>query len=343
MNHRRASESKDAVHAEDLSALERRGRLAAAERRRLEMALAASDALRCSHQLGGDFDALATACDGDAALVARIARRARARYARPSMLRPQSRVARALPWLGVATLLLVSAAAGARLWSYALTRTVSTPAVVPSLAGSAATKQRRPTPARAQAPAEMKDQSAASPVTTPPRPNQQSTSGESDAKSRELGTVTRPPNLAVAASTATPLPAEHAETASVARLPQTAAALFSDANAARRRGDIEGARALYERLRESYPAANETALSYVLMARVDLKNGLARTALHQFEQYLALAPTGPLAEEALEGRAAAYRQLNRPTEEARDWRELLHLYPNSIYAPAASKRLEELR
>jgi TolA-binding protein len=329
MTNQRYRDSKDSVHAENLSALDRRGALESSEGRRLAMALAASPALRCSHQVGSDFDTQPTDVDGDAALLAFVARKARDRFETPSAPR-QSPLARALPWLGAASLLLVGSAAAAVWWPYARVLVVAQPASLPSALETGATKQRGIAPARVQPSTAMNAERAAPPVHVPPRPHQQSTRVERDAKGGELETAAVPQNFAVAVPSATALPA-------------TAAALFGDANAARRRGDIDTARSLYARLRATYPTANETALSYVLTARVNLKSGSASTALLEFGQYLALAPAGPLAEEALQGRAAAYRQLNRPAEEAQTWRELLRRYPNSVYAGSANKRLDELR
>lgn len=329
MTNQRYRDSKDSAHAENLSALDRRGPLESGERRRLAMALAASPALRCSHQVGCDFDAQPTVADGDAALVAFVARRARDRFERPNVGGPSS-LGRALPWLAAAGVLFLCSAAAAVWWPYMRMLVVATPPSLPSARQAGAARERGIAPVRVQPSSAVSAERAASPVQVSSRPHQQSTRVERDAKGKELETATRPPNLAVAAPSAV-------------ASPPTAAALFGDANAARRRGDIETARALYAQLRATYPTANETALSYVLTARVNLKNGAASTALREFEQYLALAPAGPLAEEALEGRAAAYRRLNRPAEEGQAWRELLRRYPNSVYAGSASKRLDELR
>jgi TolA-binding protein len=122
----------------------------------------------------------------------------------------------------------------------------------------------------------------------------------------------------------------------------TAAELFSAANQARRQGDLTVAQARYQELHDRFPSSEQTALSYVLLGRIDLKNGSATTALQKFNKYLEVSPTGALAPEALEGRAEAYRQLGRQNEEASALRELLRHYPDSSYKPAAEARLREL-
>jgi TolA-binding protein len=132
--------------------------------------------------------------------------------------------------------------------------------------------------------------------------------------------------------------------ASASVLPnRSAAELFSEANEARRRGDIERARWLYRTLRETHPTAKESLLSHALLARFELQHGAATAALLEFDQYLRLAPAGPLAEESLEGRATAYRQLGMHAQESMAWRELLNRFPGSVYARTAKERMRDLR
>ena len=123
--------------------------------------------------------------------------------------------------------------------------------------------------------------------------------------------------------------------------PSSAAELFSSANAARRRGDAAGAIALYGRLQSEFPGSDEALLSHVLSARVRLGRGEYAPAIRQFDRYLERAPSGPLAEEALHGKASAFEQLGQIAQEQAVWRELLRRFPSSVYAVKARERLAE--
>ncbi len=348
MKQRTPSPPSDTRHAEDLSALERRGLLSDAEERRLNMALAASETLRCSHQLGRDFDELQTICDGDAALIERLAGSVRVRYAGTKAVRVRPFAYRALPWVGVMSLLLVSAAAGASLWPYARALVMPSPSVAPSVAAplKAVKQARRASPARSST--VVNDDFVPSAVVNAPNPKLDVTAPSRPNQPNEPVAAGSNAQASAPAKSASAVPVgsvrvEERSTITDLERRESAAALFSEANAARRRGDIERARVLYHSLRDAYPAASETLLSYVLLARVDLSNRAAAEALRQFDQYLRLAPGGALAEEACEGRATAYRQLGRSAEEAAAWRELLSRYPNSVYMLVAKDRLGELR
>jgi hypothetical protein len=362
MKYRVSSEERDLQHPEDLSVLERRGLLSDAGRRRLQMALAASDTLRCSHQLGRDFDDLQTIGDSDAVLFERLVERTRHRYARPNLGRTSFAARRALPWLGVAALLMVSAAAGATLWPYARRLVISVPDLAPSVLQQVDVGTQRKGRMRANQAVETNDDrrsepaepgepavpvegvvssccNADGPKAADRTPRAADQTPKAVGESPRAGSSVAAPNALQTVSTARFNP----EGATGSEPPEAASVLFGDANAARRRGDIGRARVLYARLAALYPAANETALSYVLLARIDLQNGGASAALRQFDQYLLVAPSGPLAEEAIEGKAEAYRQMGMPAEETFAWRELLRRYPNSVYGKAARKRLGELQ
>jgi len=113
--------------------------------------------------------------------------------------------------------------------------------------------------------------------------------------------------------------------------------LFARANEARRRGDIEEAIALYERLARVYPGSVEAEDAKILRGNLLLIQRSPRAALRQFEDYRA----GALSLEALWGRAQALRKLESP-EEREVLLELLREHPSSPYADAARKRLGEL-
>jgi hypothetical protein len=117
----------------------------------------------------------------------------------------------------------------------------------------------------------------------------------------------------------------------------TAAELFSRANAARRVTDLTKAASLYAELEARFPEAPEAGLSKVSLGRLQLDQlSEPAKALEQFDSYLAKA--GPLAEEAMVGRAQALGRLSRRTEERAAWAALLAKYPDSVWARTARER-----
>jgi len=122
----------------------------------------------------------------------------------------------------------------------------------------------------------------------------------------------------------------------------SASAMFSKANDARHNGEVEKAISFYRQLQQTYPATPETQLSSVSLGRLLLERGQAGAALEQFDRYLSSA-AGPLAAEALSGRARALGALDRQHEERDTWNRLLQEFPGSVYAARARKRLAELR
>ncbi len=122
---------------------------------------------------------------------------------------------------------------------------------------------------------------------------------------------------------------------------KSAADLFSLANVARRNGETQKAVLLYQRLQREHARSDEALLSYVLLGRLELARGAAARALRGFEAYVARAPSGSLAQEALHGKAQALGQLGRKQEEAAAWRHLLQRFPSSVYAQTAREHLDE--
>jgi TolA-binding protein len=120
-----------------------------------------------------------------------------------------------------------------------------------------------------------------------------------------------------------------------------AAQLFIEANAARRAGRDEAALALYRTLQQRFPASREARLSFAIAGSLLLDQGNAEGAAQQFETYIAQA--GPLAEDALVGRATALRRLGRVEQERDTWQELLRRFPRSAHAEHARARLNALR
>ncbi|MBN1770551.1 MAG: hypothetical protein JXB32_04760 [Deltaproteobacteria bacterium] len=125
---------------------------------------------------------------------------------------------------------------------------------------------------------------------------------------------------------------------------ETAQTLLVRANAARRVGDIEAATRAYDELARRFPGSREEVLSRATYGKLLLEVlGQPQRALGLFEAYLAAAPDGTLAEEALVGRAVALGRLGRAARERAAWEELLVCFPESAHAERARARLEELR
>lgn len=137
-------------------------------------------------------------------------------------------------------------------------------------------------------------------------------------------------------------PAESAPTLEPAAKELTSAAqLFSEANQARRSGDVGRASGLYHLLQSQFPGSAEAELSRVTLSLLLLDSGDAQGALSGFERYLAGASRG-LEAEALVGRARALGRLGQQNLEATAWQEVRRKYPRSIYGRQASERLSAL-
>jgi hypothetical protein len=131
---------------------------------------------------------------------------------------------------------------------------------------------------------------------------------------------------------------------SLPRASATAAELFSQANVAQRDGAPAEAVRLYTELERSFPGAAEELVARVLLGRLLLDRlDDPRSALAQFDSYLATPDHDALGEEALIGRALALERLGRHSEERSAWESLLGAYPRSSYAEPARTRLDELR
>jgi TolA-binding protein len=127
---------------------------------------------------------------------------------------------------------------------------------------------------------------------------------------------------------------------SAAAREKDAATLFDEANTARRRGNHADAAAAYRRLIESYPRSSEAHESLVTLGRMRLEDGDAANALPSFDAYVSRG--GPLAAEAMLGRALALEQLGRADDERGAWSALIDAYPDSVHARRARARLAEL-
>ncbi|MES1175138.1 MAG: tetratricopeptide repeat protein [Myxococcales bacterium] len=120
-----------------------------------------------------------------------------------------------------------------------------------------------------------------------------------------------------------------------------AAALFADANRARRDGNADRAVSLYRALQSRYPGSSESELSRALLAQLLLDRGSPEAALAGFDRYLAQG-TPVLGAEALVGRARALEQLGKPAQAAAAWREVQSRFAGSVHARLAATRLAAL-
>jgi len=119
------------------------------------------------------------------------------------------------------------------------------------------------------------------------------------------------------------------------------AALFADANRARRDGNIDRAVGLYRALQSRYPNSSETELSRAMLAQLQLERGNPEAALAGFDHYLA-ADSPILGAEALVGRARALEQLGKSAQAAAAWRQVQSRFPGSVHARLAATRLAAL-
>lgn len=99
----------------------------------------------------------------------------------------------------------------------------------------------------------------------------------------------------------------------------------------------------YERLIRGHPDSAEARPARVALADMALRQlGQPMRALRQYRLYLERDPDGPLAREALDGQAAAFRELGRLEDERRVLKQLVARYPDAISAAAARERLRQL-
>ena len=309
---------------ENLSARARRGSLAEAEQRELERELRNSAALRLSHEVGRDFDALSSVRVGDDALVLRALG-----SATTSDRRSTARRRRLAAGVGLSALLAAGAAAAFGTMSW----TAFSPAAGPT--ATLAPRLRRVAPALRSA------------ALAQPSPSVLERPSPSVLERPSPSALERPSPSALALRA--PIEAGDAPGHAAVRAPaesealpeDTAADLFRRAGSARSAGDVSLARSLFQKLQQRFPSSDEAHLSHVSLGKLLLAGGSPRAAELQFARYLA-AGKGSLTEEAWVGRADSLRQLGRAAEERRAWNTLLERYPSSVYAPRARQRLKQL-
>ncbi len=286
---------------ENLSVLSRRAGLSAADQRRFELALGSSDGLRCLYELGTNFDGLETSLSQDEMLLRRIALRARQR--KGGLGRDGRHLGRTAAWYAGLAALLGSLGAAAGFWG---ARALG-PSAPTKVAAAIESATRVPQDRAGSTSALVASASAAAPA---------------------------PSGVAAA-------PAPSGSVAPPSGEPPGPGELFRSANGARKRADPARAIELYHQLEAKYPDSPEALLSHVLLGRMQLGRGENERALRHFAVYLDTAPAGPLAEEAMQGKAEALHRLRRFGEERAVWTELLRAFPNSIYAASGRERLGE--
>jgi len=310
-------------YPENLSVLERRGGLNAASRRRLELCLASSNTLLVLHELGHRFDEVPEKLPEDNALLTKMAACAVQRFAgKPAHQRPRMRLRGKVALFTGAALLLGTLSAAAALWTrleihFRPSAHSSTPQarviglrkssqrpVAPVAPPTASTTEREPTVAQPNETKVATKRLQSGPVEPPNRGND--SAGEA---AEWIG------------------PSE----------------LFSAGNAARRTGALSRAVSLYHDLESRYPKSDEALLAHMMLGRLELSRGNAGRALVAYERYLQAAPSGALAQEALQGKAQALHALGIKDEERAAWQELLHRFPTSAYSEAAREHLSEGR
>jgi len=321
------------VPAEDLLVLARQCKLNEEEERRFAVALQSSRELECLYNAGLHFDDQASLLSGDETRFARLVERTleridhgdgvsthRAKAAAPPVTSRPSRAVLVARYfaasLACGVLLCVTLASA---WDYVEKR-VAQQAQQQEAQRHEAQQQRarklRAVAGRKLEPSPPTRSSAPAPLPLVAS----STASSNDERPRPL-----------------PVPVGQARKADASDEPLSATELFARANQARRKGDIEDAITLYERLGRAYPGSVEAEDAKILRGNLLLSQRSPRAALRQFEDY----HSGALSLEALWGRAQALRKLGSPDELA-ILVELIRDYPDSPYAEAAKKRLREL-
>jgi TolA-binding protein len=316
----------------DLIVRARRGELSPSEERRLKQCLRSSPALRVAHLVGSDFDRVGEVEPGDDQQVRRFVADA---------LRHHTNAGRA--WRGprrlvtglLAAAFLLSGTTAFGWWQgWVQLRFLAAPDVAPTSS------------AECQATPPVAPQSGTRPLPTTP-------SGEPSSQPElEAPAVALPHRAPVepesspaknrtrAGFQASSRAGSTAAFAPVEASPPTAGDLFSSGNRARRAGQNARAIALFQQLQREFPSSAEAQLSRLSLGRVWLAQGVASQALAQFDGYLKSG--GPLAEEALLGKARALAALGRFGEERAAWQTLQRRFPASVYHAQADERLRQL-
>jgi tetratricopeptide (TPR) repeat protein len=308
-----STRDRDDFDPEDLIARARRGTLSRAEHEALTRALEASPDLAAAYRVGIELDRASAIQSGDEALIARSADAAMARVADMSTdMTTRTRIGASAP-----------PRAGSSRWAVAAAALLSV-VLASGLAGALWTG--------AIAWPFRSDERAHPPTEAPAK-------SEPRAKPRPAQPAPEEPLPAIRVEDYAPSARDRPRKA-----PDNsggAAELFSEANAARRGGDLARARRTYAQLIERHPASDEAGLARVSLGKLLLAAGDARGAEREFRRYLA-AGGGQLSEEALVGQAESLGRLKRVGDERAAWQRLLVTHPSSVYAGQAKQRLAAL-
>lgn len=349
--------SDELESVEDLIALSRRGELSKADSRRLEAKLAVSPEDRLLREAARGFDLETSIEVDDAAQIERLVRRFQKRGKRPVLSRTR-RVALGL----VAATVLVGAMVGAMLLGSRAKNQAKALSISLPKQSTEQRQSRRSAAVASVAPVPSVSVARAStpPVGGTPQVTAEDVPATAAARAPEhrLGAVEVKPGPAarvvapaIEESTApepnAPLPSTR-RFESPSRTPEppgeklgeSARDLFAAANQARSRGDATTALSLYRRLQSEYPASPEALAAKISIGMLQLQRGQPSSALAEFRAYRQ-AGARALRAEALWGEAEALRSLGLRADERATLDELLREYPNSAYASAARKRLEE--
>jgi TolA-binding protein len=300
---------------DDLVVRAQRRQLSEIERRVLDAHLAQCEACRAASALGALFGAIPDAQPGDDQLIARVKNRAvrTQRWLRGAGLRAAAIVA----------LLVLTSGAAVGAW-------LSHRAAQPR-SDEALTQDRRSVPSSARS---HVSPPRSAPTEIPVVPEPSAEASDEPTQPAETERKRRPAQRGAdpgPSSTIAPTMAE-----------ATPGAVFAQANALRRTGDVRKAIALYQSLRQRFPDSEEARLSALSQGDLLLGEGEPANAVAAYGAYLRAVPHGALTEEALFGKARGLGQLGQSGEERRTWEELVRRFPRSAYHPAALRRLKEL-
>ncbi len=286
---------------DDLSARARRQPLSSADSRELADSLDASADARLWHRVGTAFDAEDSVLPGDHDATERVL----GRLLRELPVK-EPRARRRIGVLLVAAALLVASVAAAAVLAIRQREIAASPRSSAGLTARAPASAWKAPGIALQAPPGPEPQPAAPSVEQPPL-------------------APAPP----------PTSSEAAQSPS----PESAAGLLSAAGRARRDGYAGQAITLLQSLQSRFPNSAEARASDITLGMLLLKNGSVSAARQHFERYLQRAPQGPLAADALWGRAQALSAQGNNAEARATLTTLLARYPSSAYASAARAKL----
>ena len=306
--------------SEDRMALDRRGALSASDREALATHLERCTECRITWQLMADFEHSGAPAPGDELVFGRAAKVVLAK--RPGRRPRAFRLALA----AAVVLLMAGAASGGVLLRGRLLGTSGERDELRHRSGSKlrlAPGQTVPRVPPAELPHEAQDAAAQVPASTrPPRPTERASG---------LHAPWRPAALGPARSVASPRDESGVESRVEPGPLEDAAAVFVRAVKERAQGRTRAAIATFRGLQQQFPQTPEALVSQVSLGDLLLDGGDAAAALAAFDAYLGVLPSGPLATEALLGKARALSALGRATEADTIGREIARRFPDSPY------------